>query len=139
MEGAGGAAEPSDQPTGGQLNAAIVRRVVQVYGEYAGRGPAKAQAFFHGNVVVVVLHGTHTRAERRLVADGRGEVVAAMRREIQRTMRPELGAAVEKLTGARVLATLSDSHVDPDVASEVFVLDAPIAAAPAAHVPVPPA
>ena len=39
-------------------------------------------------------------------------------------MRPELVEAVESLTGRKVLAALSTSEVDPDVAAEVFVLDA---------------
>src|SRR5689334_14981546 len=37
-------------------------------------------------------------------------------------MRPELVAGVEALTGRRVIAFMSDNHVDPDVAVETFVL-----------------
>jgi uncharacterized protein YbcI len=38
-------------------------------------------------------------------------------------MEQTLVAAVEQLTGRKVVAFLSDNQIDPDMASEVFVLD----------------
>lgn len=38
-------------------------------------------------------------------------------------MRNDLVAAVEELLGRRVIAFLSDNHIDPDVAIESFVLE----------------
>lgn len=38
---------------------------------------------------------------------------------------------METVTGAKVIAFMSDNHVDPDLAAEVFVLDAPVGAGPA--------
>ena len=46
-----------------------------------------------------------------------------MRRAYQETMRPELIAIVERLTGRKVAAFMSANHVDPDVAVETFVLE----------------
>ena len=40
-------------------------------------------------------------------------------------MRNELTAAVEGLTRRKVVAFMSASHVEPDLAAEVFVLDEP--------------
>jgi hypothetical protein len=33
---------------------------------------------------------------------------------------------VERLTGRVVVACISGNHIDPDVAAEVFILDAPL-------------
>jgi len=47
-----------------------------------------------------------------------------MRRAFQETMREDLVAAVEKLTGRHVEAFLSDNLHEPDVAVEIFLLSA---------------
>ena len=41
-------------------------------------------------------------------------------------MEADFRAAVERLTGRRVVAFLSSNHIDPDVAAQVFILDAPL-------------
>jgi len=38
-------------------------------------------------------------------------------------MRDDLIAVVEELTGRRVIAFLSDNHMDPDIAVETFVTE----------------
>jgi uncharacterized protein YbcI len=116
--------------TGGELNAAITRAVVAAEREHVGRGPTRARTFYRGNVVVVILGQTMTRAERKLVDAGRGEAVLAIRRELQETMRSDLTAAVERLTRCGVVAFMSASHLDPDLAVEVFVLDRPVPGEP---------
>jgi uncharacterized protein YbcI len=114
------------RPAGGELNAAITRAVVAIHRRQVGRGPTKAHAFFRNDVVVVVLSNVMTTPERRLVADGRGELVAEMRHQLQATMHDALVAAVERLTGCGVTALMSDIHVGSDTAVEVFVLDRPV-------------
>jgi uncharacterized protein YbcI len=47
-------------------------------------------------------------------------------------MREDLVAAVEALTGRSVLAFMSDNHIEPDLACEVFVLEPDPAAEPLA-------
>jgi uncharacterized protein YbcI len=37
-------------------------------------------------------------------------------------MAPELSAAIEQISGRKVLAFLSDNHIEPDCAVESFVL-----------------
>jgi uncharacterized protein YbcI len=113
----------SDGLTGGQLNAALARAVVRIHRDYIGRGPTKAHAFFRDNVVVVILEDVMTRAEHSLAQSGQGQVVLDIRRRFQGAMEQTLVAAVEQLTGRKVVAFLSDNQIDPDMASEVFVLD----------------
>ena len=72
-----------------------------------------------------------TKAEHSLVDSGRKNMVLAIRQEFQRTMEADLIAAVEGLTGCKVIAFMSDSHIDPDMAAELFVLDRPVPGEPA--------
>jgi uncharacterized protein YbcI len=71
----------------------------------------------------VLLEGTLTAAESALAKSGEQEYVAALRRKVQQTMRDDLEAAVERVTGRQVIAFMSDSHLDPDVSAETFVLE----------------
>jgi uncharacterized protein YbcI len=45
-----------------------------------------------------------------------------MRRTYQETLRSELVDVVQEVLGRSVLAFMSDHHLDPDMAVEVFVL-----------------
>jgi uncharacterized protein YbcI len=119
---------PEGRLSGGELNAAVARLIVGCHRKYLGRGPTKAQAFYRDNVLVAVLENTMTRAEESLAADGSGDAVLDVRRAIHRAMQADLVTAVERLTGCKVLAFMSSNHLRPDMASEVFVLDAPVGA-----------
>ena len=117
------AAEAEDRPQGGRLSAAISNRVVQIQREYVGRGPTKARTVIHDNLVVTLLQDALTKAERSLAAHGKADTVIEMRHEFQNTMRADLTAAIEELTGRRVVAFMSDNHIDPDIGVEAFVLE----------------
>jgi uncharacterized protein YbcI len=109
--------------TGGQLNAALSRAVVQLHNQYLGRGPTKGHAFYRGSVVVVILEDTLTKPERSLIAGGKDDVVRDMRRDLLDTMRPDLVDAIEQLTERRVVSFLTDNDIATDIAAEIFVLD----------------
>jgi uncharacterized protein YbcI len=122
-------ASPSETLKGGALNAAISNAVVGVLGEYVGRGPTKVRTIHSGKLVLCVLENTMTKTERSLAAGGQEAFVLEMRHALQHTMRADLTAAVEALTHRKVGAFLSASHIDPDLATEVFVLEEPLAVA----------
>ena len=90
--------------------------------DYTGRGPTQAYTTITDTHVIVVLRDALLKAERSLVKDGHHEAVIDMRRRFQRTMKTALVSAVEEHTGREVLAFLSDHHIDPDIAVEVFIL-----------------
>jgi len=64
-----------------------------------------------------------TRAERRLVEAGRTAAVLEVRSTFQETMRDELIAQIEELTGRRVRPVVGGTQLEPDITSQVFVLD----------------
>jgi uncharacterized protein YbcI len=113
---------------GGRLNAAISNAAVRIHREYLRRGPQHARTTIAGDVVVVVFHDALTPAERRLVDDGRAADVIGVRRTFHDTMRGDLVAAVQQLTGRTVLASMTANHIDPDLTCQILVL-APAATA----------
>jgi uncharacterized protein YbcI len=111
-------------PTDGQTLAAISTAVVHILHAGTGRGPTEARTVISGDLVVCVLRDTLTVGERTLVDNGREQTVLDVRKEYQRAMRGDLTDAVEALTGRRVIAFMSDNHIDPDTAVEAFILEA---------------
>ena len=67
-----------------------------------------------------------TKAERSLAAAGHEEFVLQARRAMQHTMREDLTAAVEAAHTPQGAAFMSDNHIEPGLAAEVFVLDEPV-------------
>jgi uncharacterized protein YbcI len=112
----------SERSLAGSIAAAISSATVQLMREYTGRGPTKARTYINEDLITVVLQDTLTMGERSLVRDGQVELVLATRKAFQKTMGPQLVAAVERHSGRSVYAFLSANHVDPDVAVESFVL-----------------
>jgi uncharacterized protein YbcI len=107
----------------GQLTSAISNTVVQALRRTTGRGPTKARTTLGDNGVFVVLQDSLTRGEQSLTNAGQGEAVLDLRRRWQRVMETELRASIEELTGRKVIGFMSDNHIDPDLAVEVFVLE----------------
>ena len=106
----------------GIVGAAVSNAVVGLVRQYTGRGPTKARTSISRDLVSVVMADTLTTAERKLVDDGKRDLVLQIRHEFQKTMRGDLVAAVEKITERKVIAFMSDNHINPDMAVESFVL-----------------
>ncbi len=109
-------------PPTGVLGGQISRAVVQLYREYTGRGPTQAHTTITEDLIIVMMGDSLLKAEKSLAGDGRTELVLEMRRAVQDTMRQDLTAAVERLSQRTVIAFMSHNHIDPDLASELFVL-----------------
>jgi uncharacterized protein YbcI len=111
------------RPPEGQLAAAISKTVVQALARTTGRGPTKAKTTLGDNGVFVVLQDTLTRGEQSLSDAGEGAAVLDLRRRWQAVMEAEVSREIEELMGRKVIGFMSDNHIDPDLAVEVFVLE----------------
>jgi uncharacterized protein YbcI len=111
-----------DPAVPGTVASAISSATVRMLREYTGRGPTKARTYITEDLISVVLQDTLTMGEKSLVRDGHADLVLSTRKAFQQTMGPQLIAAVQELSGRKVLAFLSDNHIDPDVAIESFLL-----------------
>ena len=112
----------AQQPAQSQ-SARISTAAVQLLREYTGRGPTKAKTTIGEDSVLVMLADTLTQAERALVEYGNPELVVQTRHEFQNAMRQDLIGIVERETGRKVVASMSDIHIDPDLAAEIFALE----------------
>src|SRR5215212_2242755 len=102
--------------------AEISAQAVQVVREYTGRGPTKAKTMINEDVVTVLLADTLTKGERRLAENGHAERIIELRHDFQEVMREDLIAIVERQLERKVIAFMSQNHINPDFAVEVFVL-----------------
>ncbi len=107
----------------GAMTAAISNSMVGLLHRYTGRGPTRARTTIGENIIVCVMGATLTKGEQTLVLDGKAEVVLHSRRAFQETIQSEAISAVQELSGRRVVAFMSNNHIDPDLAVEVFILE----------------
>ena len=112
---------------GGQLLAKISAEIVGMLREYYGRGPMKAKTYALDDIIVVVMRGSgFTALEQTIMDSGEPERVIVMREDFQTVMADRYKQVIEKLTGAKVVAFLSQAHVDPDITMEIFFVDRPL-------------
>jgi uncharacterized protein YbcI len=112
-----------EQAGGNGPSEMISTSAVRLLHEYTGRGPTKAKTRINEDVVTVVLADTLSKGERKLVENGHADRVLQLRHDYQLVMRDDLVAVVERQLDRKVVAFMSQNHVDPDLAVEVFVLE----------------
>src|ERR1700735_2055516 len=115
--GVTGADTQSEEVTGplggGQLLAAISTSIVGTLREHYGRGPMKAKTYVLDDIVVVVMRGSgFTPLGQTIMASGEPQRVVDLREDFQRMMAARYRDTIEKLTGRKVTAFLSQAHVD---------------------------
>lgn len=108
---------------GGSVAAAISNAGVRILQEYTGRGPTKARTTINRDSVMILFRDTLTKGERKLAEVGDGGTVLQMRHRYQKAMQDDLVAMVEQHMERKVIAFMSDNHIDPDMGAEVFVLE----------------
>jgi uncharacterized protein YbcI len=111
---------------GGRLMAEITNRIVAFMREHYGRGPIKAKTYVLDNLIVCVLSDGFTAIERTMMEGGQSDRVLDMRRDFQLLMKQRYSEMIESLTGRKVLAFLSQAHVEPDLTIEMFLMDGPV-------------
>lgn len=113
------------EPESGACAAAISIAIAQLLRDCSGRGPTRAQTTIANDFIVCMLADTLSKSEWKLVERGEERVVLKQRDAVQRIMRDDAVAAVERLSGRTVTAFMSNNHIDPDLAVETFVLVPP--------------
>jgi uncharacterized protein YbcI len=103
--------------------AEVTRDLVRLHSEYYGKGPTKARSYMIDDTLISILEGGFTTVEATLIAEGKSDAVHDMRRSFQMAMEERFRAVVEKATDRQVIAYMSQTHTDPDLAVELFVLE----------------
>lgn len=114
---------PTPPSAQGELLSAISNRMVQLHKRYYGKGPTKARSYVMGDLVVCLMRGGFTKAEETLIESGRASLVHEQRGEFQTALRHEFTGSITEITGRQVVAFMSNSHDDPPLIVEIFLLE----------------
>jgi len=119
-------ADMRESPEGlnGALRQDISNEIVGLYKQHYGKGPTRCRTYLQPELVIVVLGEGYTAAEQTMFEAGRWYEVREARQIWQDTMKEQFVETIERLTERTVRAFLSANHQDPDLAVEMFVLDA---------------
>jgi uncharacterized protein YbcI len=100
----------------------ITRSVVRLHKEYIGHGPTQARTHIVQDLVVCVLQGGFSRAERTLLERGRAEAVVHQRQALDDALRQPLSDMIERLVERKVVGFTSAVQPDSELSTLVFLL-----------------
>jgi uncharacterized protein YbcI len=125
-----GHTKPQPPLAGGALLKAISASIVSILRDRYGRGPMNAKTYARDDIIVVVLRDCGFTPLEQTIMDSGGPDPAGrvvdLRHEFQGWMTDHYTDTIEELTGRKVLAFLSQAHVEPDITMETFFIDAPL-------------
>jgi uncharacterized protein YbcI len=108
---------------GDALLAAVTKTMVTFHERYHHRKPVTAKTMLlGGELLICVLGGVYTDVEKTMIELQRAPVVHETRSAFQNAMEYRFVAAIERLSGRKVLTFMSDHHVGPDIEIELFML-----------------
>jgi uncharacterized protein YbcI len=103
----------------------IANAIARLHKEFVGRGPTNSRTTIDGELVVVLLEGGFTRAERTLDDSERRDLVLAGRVGLQDAMRTAMIEVVQQVMGRAVRSFMSANDLERNLQSEIFVLEGP--------------
>jgi uncharacterized protein YbcI len=113
------------EPTAGPTLMEITNAVVAACKTHTGKGPPRAEAHVRPDALYVTLRDWMTRAEQTLLAHGRQDLIAQIRRHLHDQVADATRSTVEHATGRTVIATPSHIEFDRDTATLLFILGPP--------------
>lgn len=115
---------PHDPLTGDALLVAVTDAMVGLHERYHHRVPVTAKSLLlGGDLIACVLGGVYTDVEKTMIELQHTTVVQETRSDFQIAMQETFIADVERLSGRRVRAFISNTHVGPDLEIEIFLLE----------------
>jgi uncharacterized protein YbcI len=107
----------------GRQAVAISNALTRNHREQFGRGAGSVKTIVNSAFVITFLEDIYTANEKALIYGGEAALVFESRFALQMMMRDEYVRIIEEATGRKVRAFLSQNHVSPDIAAEIFVLE----------------
>jgi uncharacterized protein YbcI len=124
--------DPDPDDRGGTLLSRLSNEMVRAQKEFFGKGPTQAKSYILDDMLIIVMRGGFTTAERTMLDFGHPDLVRQFRQLFENEMTGRLTGMVEELTGRKVATYQSQVMFDPDVVVEMFVFDELAAAEPRA-------
>ncbi len=115
---------PEKAPLNGDaLLSAVTGAMVALHEQYYHREPVTAKTLLLGeDLLACVLGGVYTDVEKTMIEIQRATIVQQTRNAFQNAMQNKFIDVVERLSGRKVLAFISNHHVGPDIEIELFIL-----------------
>jgi uncharacterized protein YbcI len=130
IDRSGSGAAPVAAAHGRPIPVGDLAEIVGILRANYDRGPVRAKTHVLDDIVVVVMRGSgFTPLEQTIMDSGEdqsAESVVAMRENFQRVIASRYKQKIEELTNRKVLAFLSQAHVEPDITIEIFFVDGPL-------------
>ena len=111
------------QPDLGRQAVQISNALSRNHREHFGRGPGSVKTIINRGFVVSFLEEIYTPLERTMIEGGRPDLAYEARHAFQMMMQETDIAIVEQATGRKMRAFMSQNHIGPDIAVEIFVLE----------------
>ncbi len=112
--------------------------MVGLHQRYHNREPVTAKTLMLGDdLLACVLGGVYTDVEKTMIEIQRTTLVQETRDAFQNAMQDRFIDVIQRLSGRRVLAFLSNHHVGPDIEIELLLPAPAPAPAPALDRPEP--
>jgi uncharacterized protein YbcI len=117
---------PEKPLSGDELLQAITDAMVALHQRYHHRQPVTAKTLMlGGDLIATVMGGVYTDVEKTMIELQHSTIVQETRSVFQDAMKQRFIAEVERLSGRRVMAFISNHHVGPDIEIELFMLTPP--------------
>ena len=117
---------PEQPLTGDALLEAVSEAMAALHERYHQRRPAAIKTQLMGDeLLACVMGGVYTEVEKTMIELQRQAVVQDTRSAFQIAMEHKFRSEVERLSGRRVTAFISNSHVGPDLEIELFLFAPP--------------
>ncbi len=115
---------PTPHLTGDALLDAVTASMVALHERYHHRAPVTAKTQLLGDdLIACVMGGVYTDVEKTMIELQRTTVVQETRSDFQHAMQHKFIDEIERLSGRRVLAFISNHSVGPDLEIELFMLE----------------
>jgi len=101
----------------------ISKALTRNHREHFGRGAGSVKTVISKGFVATFLEDIYTPGEKTLIEGGRSDVVREGRLAFQSIMEDTYIKIVEDATGRTVHAFMSQNHITPDIAAELFMLE----------------
>ncbi len=114
---------------GENLLSRISNEMVRAQKKFFGKGPTEAKSYILDDLLIIVMRGGMTTAEKTMLAFGQQDLVRQFRQLFENEMTERLTDMIEALTGRKVLTYQSQVMFEPDIVVEMFVFDSDAPAA----------
>ena len=101
----------------------ISNQLTRSHREHFGRGAGNVKTVIQKGFVITFLEDIYTPFEKTLISGGHEQLVIDCRFAFQQMMRDNYIEIIETVTRRKVRAFLSQNHIEPAIATEMFVLE----------------